>query len=228
VRILVDNTLLADSALTAGCVGPSGLTINGESIVDEVAFFRAATVSFFERGGESINLQFRVARNFASARLAEKFALMHRGNVPRQGIVTCVVGTSGDTESLYLEGAIVQPAIGSVIGTSVAVQYTIKGGAFTTDVPDDLPDEPDTEDDFVVRRRGSIQLTAADVGKAVTFSSPLEGAPTIVWAWITRSEGGRDIRAIPNKPSYAAEGFECDFTGAIPDNTYYLEYIAIL
>jgi len=227
VRILVDNTLLCDSALATGMVGPAGMSLNGESIEDVVPFFRAATKTYFDRAGENVVLQFRVERHFDTVRLAQKFFLTHRADVARQGAVTWEAGEGADIEDLYLSGAIVQLQMQRLDAVRVTVQYTIKGGAFTTDVPADLPASPDPADDFIVRRRGSIQLTAADVGKTVTFSTPLSAVPTTVWAWISRPSGGQDIRAIPNQPSYTVDGFDCDFTGAIPDTTYYLEYIAI-
>ena len=227
MRILIDNVLLADSNPAAGCVGPSGLSVNGERIVDEVTFWQAAARVYFDRGVPRVQVQFGVQWIFASIRLAEKFALTHANDVPGQGVLSCIAGITGDLETLYLSGAVVAVQVNRQVGTSVFVTYEIKGGKFQTDVPDGLPDEPDPADDFIVRRRGSIQLTAADVGKVVTFSTPLGTAPTVVWAWITRPSGGQDIRAIPDRTTYATTGFSCDFTGAIPDGTYYLEYIAI-
>lgn len=226
MRILIDTLLLADSALATGCVGPSGLSLNGQSIVDEVAFYRAAALTFFERGGESIDLQFRVQRHFDSARLAEKFVLTHRNDVPRQGRLTCTVGSTGDTEDIFLEDAIVQPSIVGLVGQSVVVNYAIRGGIFSTDVPDPLP-SADPEEDEVSFRRGSVAITAAAETVDVVFSSALASAPTTVIPRVSNNTGDDSIDCYLLQDTITASGFTV--TLSAPAGTgQKLHYIAFL
>lgn len=227
MRILVDTTLLCDPDLPSQCIGPTGLSLQGESIVDEETFFLAVAKTFFERGGESITLQFRVQRIFETHRLAERFFLTHRNNVPRQGVVQFTAGLGSDTEDIYLEDAIVQPSMVSLVGTVVIVQYVITGGQFTTDVPDPLP-SADPEEDAVSFRRGSVSIGNGDSTVDVTFSAPLTGAPTTVIPTVSHDLGDDAVDCELLQDTITDSGFSVKLSAATPNANYKLHYIAFL
>jgi hypothetical protein len=227
VVISLQNTLLCSPNVALGRVGPWGLTLNGEQLVDAVPFFRADVLQVFARGGFGVTLQFGVARMFSSVRAAEAFYLTHSGAIPLEGILTLVCGEGGDTQTVYLEGAVVQSVAQSPHrGTIVDVQYTIRGGKFIGDVPDDLPGEVEPEEEFIVMRRGKVSIAAAATEVEVTFSAPLSAIP-IVTAIVSRPTGSGAIGCAVREDSITTDGFTVDLDAAAPDGTYKLHYTAI-
>lgn len=224
MRILIDTTLLCDPDLPSQCIGPTGLSLQGQAIVDEVAFFRAAALTYFNREGERVEMQFRVQRIFETNRLAERFCLTHRNNVPRQGLLQITVGIGADTEDIYLEDAIVEPSIVSLVGTVVIVQYSIKGGLFTTDVPEPLP-SADPEEEEVSFRRGKVAIGNGDNTVAVTFSAPLTTSPAVNANVITPT-GGSPIGCTVIKESITTDGFTANLDASTPNGNYELHYTA--
>lgn len=227
MRILIDTTLLCDSDASVGQVGPGGLTLNGQSIVDEVAFFRAVALSYFDRGVESVDLQFRVQRSFDSHRLAQKFVFTHRNAVPRQGRLECIVGEGADVESIYLEDCIVQPSIASLEGVAVVVAYAIRGGQFSTDVPEPLPSADPAEDE-VSFRRGKVSIASAATSVAVTFSAPLASAPTAITPLVSHASGEDAVDCELLEDTITSSGFSVKLSAATPSANYKLHYTAFL
>jgi hypothetical protein len=227
VEITLGNTLLASPNLALGRVGPWGLALNGEQLVDAVPFFRADVLQVFARGGFGVTLQFSVTHLFASQRAASAFYLQHAGAIPLEGILSLVVGEGDDTETVYLKDAVVQ-SIAQPPGRGVAVdvQYTIRGGKFTSDVPADLPGEHDDAEGFIVMRRGKVSIDAEATSVEVTFSAPLSAVP-IVTANVSRPSGSPAIGCAIREDSISTDGFVVDLDAATPDDTYRLHYTAI-
>lgn len=226
MRISIATTLLADASLA---LAPhSGLALNGQSIVDEAEFFRAAVATFYHRGVAGVTLTFNVERTFGTLRKAEAFVLTHFGAIPKEGLLTCVCGESGDTETIYLRNCVVEAApIPGYRGLSVGVQYRIRGGAFETDVPaEEIPGAPEGGEAFVVLRRGKVSIAAAATSVAVTFTSPLAAVP-VVACNISRPTGGDVLRATLREDSITASGFTVDLSAAAPDANSKLHYVAI-
>lgn len=228
MRISIESTVLADPDISVGKLGPSGLTVNGQQIVDEAQFFRAAAPVFYARGTLGVVLQFTVHRIFATLAAAEAFALMHFNATPLEGLVTCVCGETGATQTVYLNDAVVEAVqLPSSRGLVVAVQYTIKGGAFTSDVPpEDIPGDPDNGEEFVVLRRGKVAIGAGVSSVVVTFSAPL-AVVTSVQCTISRPAGSPAIDAFVREDSITVNGFTVDLSAETPDTTYRLHYLAI-
>lgn len=227
VRIVLETTLLADDDLAVGYVGPAALTLNGQQLVDAAEFFRAAAATFFARGNASITLQFRVQRLFGSIKKAERFALTHPSTIPLEGLLAITAGESGDTVPLYLEGAVLeQVQIVELSGACVVVQYTIKGSAFTSDVPDDLPGSADSAEETIVMRRGKPAVGAAVDTIVVVFSSPLAASP-IVKAELHGPTGSAAIGGQVLEDTITIAGFTYKADAATPDASYKLHYIAV-
>lgn len=225
MRITIETTLLASAALTTA--PHSALSLNGVQLVEEAQFFRAATAGFYARGNASVALQFRAQRLFSSIRAAEAFALLHASSIPLEGLLTCVAGESGDTQTVYLEDCVVENVqVVEYRGASVVVQYTIRGAAFSSDVPPEIPGETDEAEEFIVMRRGKVSIDAAAESVAVAFSSPLSAVP-IVTPTISRPSGGAAIHCTTREDSVTVNGFTVDLSAATPDATYKLHYIAV-
>ena len=228
MQIKIETTVLADADLAVGRVGPSGLTLNGTQIVDEAEFFRAASPTYFVRGGAGVALTFSVTRFFSSVRAAEAFALLHFGEIPREGLVTVTAGEEGDTQVLYLRGAALDGFIvPGTRGTCVVVQYTLRGGLWESDIPsEEIPGDPDNGEEVIMMRRGSVAITDGASSVVVTFSSPLSAAP-VVTCTVSRPAGGDAIWPIVREDTISTSGFTADLSGAVPDGTYKLKYLAV-
>lgn len=226
MRITIESTLLADGTLLAP---HSGLAVNGQQLVDDAQFFRAANATYFARGNAGVLLQFGVNRLFSSVRRAEAFALTHFDGLPKSGLVACECGEEGDTETAYLRDAVLESAaITGYRGCSVQVQYTIRGSRFESDVPEEeIPGEPDdAEGEFIVLRRGKVNIANGAKTVDVVFSAPLSVVP-IVSPTVSRPAGGDAIWATVDEDSVTVNGFTASLSGAAPDGNYKLHYIAV-
>ena len=224
MRLTLVSTQLADSTVLTP---HSGITLNGRQLVDDAEFFRAATARVFARGNFGTTLQFSVTHSFSSQREAEVFFLTQPGSVPTSGLVTAICGVSGDTQTCYLEDAVVESvALPPYKGVSVEVQYTIRGGLWTSDVPAELPGTADSPETTIVMRRGRVSITSGDSSVVVTFSAALSSVPTVT-ASISRPTGGDAIWAIIREDSVTTSGFTADLSGATPASGYKLNYIAV-
>jgi hypothetical protein len=228
VQIKIETTVLADADLAVGRVGPFGLTLNGTQIVDEALFFRAASPTYFVRGGAGVALTFSVTRFFSSVRAAEAFALLHFGEIPREGLVTVTAGEEGDTQVLYLRDAALDGFIvPGTRGTCVVVQYTLRGGLWESDIPsEEIPGDPDNGEEFVVMRRGKVSIAADATAVSVTFSSPLSASP-VVTPHISRPAGSPRIDCSLDEDSVSNSGFTVQLSAPTPDASYKLHYTAV-
>lgn len=225
MEISLDTYLLCSPNLALGRVGPTGMSLNGDSIVDPVPFFRALAIAYFDRGGESVEWSFRVWRFFASERLAGRFAIMHRTQLPRQGRIKVTVGASGDTEDIYLEDAIVQPSAPQIMGLAVLVQYNVKGGIPSTDVPDPLPSADPAEEE-VSFRRGKVPIGSGEDTIEVTFSAPLTGTVIVPKPSVAVPVGQPAIEGKVIVETITTTGFTFELDAATPAAGYELHYTA--
>ncbi len=131
LEITYDGVLLASPDPALGRIGPSGIQLNGQQVVDEVALFRAVEGSFYGRKGQTTELKFRVTAQFASLRLAQEFVFTHQGDLSENGDLAIKCGPTGDTSTATLaDAAYASVSIVQVIGLSVVVEYTFRGGLF--------------------------------------------------------------------------------------------------
>ena len=221
MRIQLDTAVLCSGGLD----GPSGLTLNGQQVLDEEHFYRAIAASFFARGNRSTTLSFSVLRQFASARAAGVHLLTVAGTSPRSGLLQVTVGEGSDTQTLYLADCACEAVAPQLKGRSDRVAFTLKGGLFTTDVPADLPGTVDAGGALVMRR-ASVPIAAGAESVTVTFSAPLSAVP-VVTASISRPSGSAMLSCSVRSDSVTASGFVADLGAPTPDNTYRLDYQAV-
>lgn len=214
--IYYTSSLLASYDPASGCLGPSGLRVNGQQVVDSAGFLRAAAFTYYGRGQKSTEIIFRVERQFSSARALQAFCLSHLIELPKQGDLQFTVGETGDTSEITLEDAVITGfRVLSVRGVSALVEYSFAGGLPTTE-DIELPDEGN-----LVKAK-VIELTAGETSKAVTYDTPFGGgAPRFVQGQISPPDGGVGFLAFPRDSTRTAEGITFDFTQAVPGSGTY-------
>src|SRR5262245_34043764 len=157
MNVLFSTTWLAPGGTQAA----TGVRVNGHQIVDEAGFFQAANMAVYPRGDVLTTFQFVTRWNLNSPKLGEVFALTHSANVPMgptdRSVLQCICGVGSDTQTVYMADAVIESVrVIGVIGTSVDVEYTIKGPFFQTDIPPDVPSCADPDEVTLVFRRASI------------------------------------------------------------------------
>ena len=121
MRISSATVTLAGVALT-GDVGITGLSINGQTVIDAFALSGAAAGQVHDRGGAMMRVQFTAVREFASDTLLEQFALSHFGTLTKSGaLVFTVSGTSYTASTAAVESV----SIGEPVGLLLPITYSI-------------------------------------------------------------------------------------------------------
>lgn len=229
MEIYLDSLLLCSPNAALGRIGPLGMSRNGQQIVDDVAFFRAAERTFFARGSRGVQVSFAVEHQFASYLAAEVFFLTWENSVSTSGRLKCVCGVTGSTQDVYLEDCVVETvAQPPGKGVSVTVQYTIKGPKFSTDVPAEPLPSADPEEKEVSFRRGSPSIANAATFLDVSFSSPLASAPTAISVQVSHVSGDDAIDCEIIQDSISTEGFTVNLSAPAPNGNYKLHYLAFL
>jgi hypothetical protein len=226
MRIVFETTWLAPGGVQAA----DGVRVNGQQIVDDADFFRAAASAFYPRGNLAVSLQFVTHWTFNTAKLAEVFALTHIALLPMGpgdlGVVQITCGNAPDTQLVYMNNAVLESArIVSVRGSSVDVEYVIRGPFFQTDVPPDVPGYPDPGELTLVYRRGTVALTNGATSQAIVFSTPVSTTPVVVCN-VNGVSGSAAIFGRILSDTVSTTGFTVEFSAAIPDGTYTLTYWA--
>jgi hypothetical protein len=213
MRIFYGSTYLAPGGLE----GTRGISFNGAFMVDEAQFFRAAAMAFFARGNRSTTIGFNVSRSFASESDALVFAAITVNLLPGTGDL--IVSDEEGTTVVELTDAVLESvAVGPIIGTSVDLRYTFKGGVFAPSV---LPPQPT---DTVIT--GNVALALNDELKAVVFPAPFAVAPTSVDCWIVCATAApiKFIAAAVLQDSITTTGFNAAIGFPIPTNGQYWLY----
>jgi len=219
VRIRIGNTWLAAGGLEAA----SEVSINGEQVVDEVAFFRALARTVYARGNRRTQISFTVEREHGSLRAAEVFLLTHYGSLPTEGDVVFVCGEGTDTQNVALLGAVLEAMPQGIYrGRSTRVTYSVAGGIPTTD---SIPD--DEEIDEAVTRRDTVPIDQDATEVAVVFTNPMTGTPTVV-ANVVAPDGAEILTCQIEKGSVSSAGFTAKLSFPAPSDAYELSYVAIL
>lgn len=218
MKITFANHVLAPGDLE----GVQGLSVNGEQLIDEAAFFRAIATTYYARGNDKTEISFSVTRQHASIKLAEVYVLMLRRNLPKEGdcVITC--GFTGDEQKVALLGAVLAPTQARYIGRTSIVSYTILGGLPETDT---IPDEEEIDPE--VTRRGTVAIANGATSVSVAFLTAMSGAPYVTCNVICPS-GGDAIFATIVDGTVTASGFDAILSGPTPSADYKLSYHAIL
>jgi hypothetical protein len=128
VKIAIDNYILADGINSRVLTSPSGLTISGSDIQQQVALLRDTAQHVIGRGNRSTSITFTVTRQHADLLASERFMLEHERDCPRNGLITLTVRGAGGFEiSLYMADASLVPQ-STYLGITTQHQYQIQGG----------------------------------------------------------------------------------------------------
>ncbi len=226
MTILFETTWLAPGGVQAA----DAVRVNGQQLVDDAAFFQAANLAFYPRGNASVTLQFVTHWNFNTAKAAEVFLLTLSNQVPMtqndSGVVQCTCGTNDDTQIVYMNAAVLESVrVLRYVGTSVDVEYSIRGPYFQTDIPPDVPSYPDPDELVLVYRRATVAIAAAATSVAVVFSSPFSTVPIVVVS-MNGVSGSVGIFGRILSDTVTVNGFTVEFSAETPDNSYTLTYWA--
>jgi hypothetical protein len=219
VQIFIASTELC----SGGRTGPTGLTVAGQKLTDEVQLIRAAEVQLWDRGGKSVTVSFGVQHEFNSVSAAQKWLLESWGLLPNEGDVT-FFADNGD--EVYMLGAQLEAQIVSPIGVTVRVQYTLRGPPPQSSNPPAVVPDPDAVEEDPV-----IQSARKDIGSAVSslvvaFDSAFASAP-IVSVSLEIPAGSPVISVSVVKDSITTAGFTARFGAATPNANYKLNWIGI-
>lgn len=113
------------------------LQFNGQEVVD-IAEPLDAVSKFYDRGNQSVSLQFSARREFSSLRESQVFFLTHFSSITKQGtcILECGGPGGGSTILLYLPDAILTDTPGAVVdGLEVVHRYSIVAPKVQNTVP---------------------------------------------------------------------------------------------
>ncbi len=115
------------------------LRIAGDIVTQEVKKIRAAAAVTLDRANLKTTLSFGTVRKFSDAATAELWSADYDLAQPRVGLVILesVMATGGVTRR-YLPDAVVHSPGREVTGVSVALSYTISGGAINPTPPTGL------------------------------------------------------------------------------------------
>lgn len=229
MQIVFETAYLAPGQIQSA----DAVSVNGEQIVDEADFFRAAAANFFPRGNLKVEFRFITHWSFTTTVAAEVFVLTYANLLPMTntdiGTVQCVCGAEnpGTEQTCYMINAVLKGVSIKYVGTSVDVEYTILGPGFTTNVPPNLPIAPTPNVPQQVCVRGKQLLTNGQVSPvAVSFGVTLPGPPGAdPDCWISGPTGSETFGCRTDSDSVTTSGFNVDLDIAVPGNGYYLNWV---
>lgn len=106
------------------------------SVAEQVnEFVRAAASEVVDRGNILTTLSFSTTRQFPTVEAAELWVLDYEVTWPREGMLVLEsILPGGAVRRRYMAGAVVRPPDLSYLGTSVAIQYVVRGGLIKSNI----------------------------------------------------------------------------------------------
>jgi hypothetical protein len=215
-----------------GAQGASNVRLNGRQIVDDGQFFRAAMLTYFPRGNVDVSFSFTTHWIFASLALAETFVMTHVTYLPMtnqdNGVLQVVCGAETlSPVTIYSPSAVLESAeITDYIGLSVDVRYTLRCQPFASTVPPNVPAYPSGNQLSYVLQRGLASIGAGATQLAISFSTPF-ASPPIVTAVMAQQAGSAAIFCRVLQNTVTVNGFTVEFSGALPDGSSDVSWIAM-
>lgn len=204
-----------------GLEGSSGLSVNGDQVIDDAQFFRALATKHYARGNDSTAVSFTVAREHASEKAAEVYVITHRKNLPKEGDLIFYCGFPGNEQQVALLGAVLSSTSADYIGRTSFLTFTLLGGLPQTD---SIPEGEEIDEE--VTRRGTVNIADGATTVSVTYST-MTGAPYVT-VTVYAPSGGDAIFGTVVDGSITSSGFDVILSGPTPNGDYKLGYIAIL
>src|ERR1700685_1452532 len=124
MQVLLDTAYLAPGQAQSA----SDIVLNGQQVVDEAEFFRAATVTFYPRGNQRTTFEVSVSYVYSTAVLAEVSLLTFPSQVPMNsgatGMLQCLCGaeTPATSQICYMPGSVLERISAKQIGVSITVR----------------------------------------------------------------------------------------------------------
>lgn len=214
-----------------GNQGASNVRLNGRQIIDEAQFFRAGTTTYYPRGNVDMVFQFTTHWIFNSLTLAENFVLSYLGALPMtnqdNGVLQVVCGAETNSpQTLYSSSAVLEDVQIEYIGLSVDVHYTLRGQPFSSTIPPNVPAYPSGNLVTYVFQRGLASIGAGAVNLAISFSTPFASVP-IVTAVMAQQAGSAAVFCRVLQNTVTVNGFTVEFSGALPDGSSDVSWIAM-
>ena len=209
------------------------IALDGEQVVDEAEFFRAAVATFFPRGNVRTALEFTVHYIFGTQVAAEVFVVTLPSQLPMtnadNGALQCICGglNPATQQICYMSPAVLKSVrVLKQTGLSVDVRYSLVGGYFTTSVPGSgLPTYPNPNELSIVFRRGQVNISNGAATVAVTYSSALPGMPGAdPDVWISAPSGSVMMDCWCQHDTVSTLGFTAILADSVPNGNYWLNY----
>jgi hypothetical protein len=211
VRILYSTTVIADDNLAVGRVA-SGLTWNGEPLIDVVNFFRDTLATVIGRGDGAQTLAFELWYQCASEAEAVTFFVKHRDTLPLQADL--LLTDAAATYALRMASAVRSVQMVRRIGLAVLLQYKFTGRQFLSeDVPDTDPEDED------LTKYGTATPAEGDESIVVAFATDF-GAPPRFFDLKLVAPGGQPPIIISGYSVPTASGFTVYLAAALPAGGY--------
>jgi hypothetical protein len=221
VRIKYGDHWLTGNGTDPFWTAAQNVRLNGQRVVQEEHFLRAAAMAFFTRGGRSQVLEFSVGREFASHAAAEAFLLTHFQSLPEQADVEIHlhVEPGDDAQIATITGAVLSalpigPRDGIWIGQ---IGYALKFGTVSgvTTLPSPEP----------VVRAGTAAIPSGVDTLALTGLANMGAAPSQIVCTVRKPTAGDfNLVATVLDNSITATGFTVELSGLTDKAGYKLDY----
>jgi hypothetical protein len=192
--------------------------VNGLVATEVVDIVRAISARFFERGTLTNTVQFSVRREFATLHECQVYLLTHYSLLPKKALLQVTCGGNGeDTQDCFMADAVLANPQGSFNGVEAIVQYSIQGGAITTDVP---PDFLLGGDEMILRGKEAITTNADTVDVLFSSAFPAGHAPIVNATYAKGGAGGANIIASVRDDTVTVNGFTAELSGPSPAGAF--------
>lgn len=125
------SDFICSSDVALGRVGPSGIVLDGQSLVDVAQFIGALEATVFARGRGPRELTFSVWAFFTTEAEALAFFLTHEDDLALAADLT--IEDDAETVSYTMEDAASSARAVQLAGVSVRIEYRFTGAKFTAD-----------------------------------------------------------------------------------------------
>lgn len=200
----------------------SGLSVDGQALIQQTAVVRAVAQILRYRGNETVSVTFTTVQEFSDIPTAEVFALTNFSSLVKQGVATFYAGTgSGDAVTTSAANAVLKDARYRQIGASIWVTYHLIVGTIATASPPDVipPSTGQMTEVF------AVALNPGDTTWAVTFGTAFTSTPFIPLPSVNAGVGGAQIFATIT--GITLTGCSGVLTAPIPDTGYVLSGLAV-
>lgn len=225
MKITLAGYVLADFA--AGIFAQSK-SLNGQVLADPVDLVRASQRRYYPRGNAATTYQVTTWRTFDSLADAQDYFYGVRTLAPVSGaLVVQQIGALAGRPPATMERAVLAGVSPTLMGRTVAVDWTLVGGRFTTGETGGGGSPgggAETEDNGM---RGVTPIPDGAESVDVVFPTPFIAPPVITGLTIQRPPGA-DAVLLDGLSAVNATGFTVDLSAPVSGAGYLLHWEAKL